>query len=50
MNTEQKAKQAWQAWGHNWAMFTICSDCKEMRQCRGKTKRRMLCLHCWDQR
>jgi hypothetical protein len=49
MTIEEKAKLAWQIWGHNWCMNTVCHGCGEYKVCRGKTKRKMLCLSCWDQ-
>jgi formylmethanofuran dehydrogenase subunit E len=45
---ELQAVRAWRKWGDGYAMFTRCDECGELTQCRGKTRRRMLCLACFD--
>jgi hypothetical protein len=45
---ELAARQAWREWGSAFAMFARCSSCGELRQCRGRRRRRMLCLECFD--
>lgn len=49
MTIEQQTTIAWKIWGHAYALFTRCSRCGEMKQCRGKNRGRMLCIDCWDQ-
>jgi ribosomal protein S27E len=49
MTLEEKAKIAWKIWGENWCMTTRCNGCGEIKVCRGRTKRRMLCFVCFDQ-
>lgn len=48
MTLEQKAKMAWAKWGSAWAMYTRCTKCGEVVQCRGKSRKRMICLECFD--
>jgi hypothetical protein len=45
---ELAARLAWREWGSAFAMFTRCSSCGELRECRGRRRRRMLCLECFD--
>ena len=45
---EDAARLAWQKWGHNWCFNGQCSGCGEQKIVRGKTKRRLLCLECFD--
>jgi hypothetical protein len=45
---EWSAKQAWQAWGAAYALFTTCDRCGKRRYCRGKVRRYVLCLECFD--
>jgi hypothetical protein len=45
---EQQAIRAWRRWGDGFAMRTRCSGCGQFRHCRGKRRRRMLCLECFD--
>lgn len=37
----------WKRWGDRWAMFTDCLRCHELKQCRGKIRRHMVCLGCF---
>ena len=46
---ERAALAAWKTWGSGWSMFTACSSCGEMKNCRGATRSKMLCLDCFDQ-
>ena len=45
---ERAVRRAWKRWGDGFAMFTRCAECGRMRNCRGRTRRRMLCLECFD--
>ena len=49
MTLEQQTVLAWKAWGFAYAMTTACSRCGEIKPCRGKARKRMLCLDCFDQ-
>jgi hypothetical protein len=46
---EENAAILWRRWGNGWALYTACSNCGEVRQCRGRRRARMLCLECFDQ-
>jgi len=48
---EQMVRNAWVGWG-NYAMWTICRDCREWRYCRSRHggDSPWLCLGCFDQR
>lgn len=39
---------AWKRWGSSYAMSTTCSSCREVKNCRGKRRSKMLCLACFD--
>ncbi len=45
---ELAARLARREWGDGYAMRTRCSGCSEIRECRGRRRRRMLCLECFD--
>jgi hypothetical protein len=45
---ERRAIRAWKVWGDGYAMNTRCAGCGRHRPCRGKRRRRMLCLECFD--
>lgn len=45
---EQGAVRLWRRWGYRYAMWTACSDCGQVRHCRGSRRARMLCLYCFD--
>jgi hypothetical protein len=47
---ERATIEAWRAWGHAWAMFTACSGCGRVAHCKGKSRERMLCLPCYDEK
>jgi hypothetical protein len=47
---ELATRQAWCEWGHAWAMFTTCSRCGQVQHCKGKSRERMLCLACFDEK
>lgn len=47
---EQRARAHWIAWA-NYAKFTRCDDCEQMRYCRARrTSGPWLCIECFDQR
>ncbi|HEY7621703.1 MAG TPA: hypothetical protein VH834_18125 [Solirubrobacteraceae bacterium] len=46
---ERTAIRFWKVWGSGYAMRTRCAGCGRQRDCRGITRRRMLCLECFDQ-
>lgn len=45
---ERQAKRAWEKWGAGYALFTACDRCCRRRYCRGKTRRHVICLECFD--
>jgi hypothetical protein len=45
---ERQAIRAWREWGDGYAMKTRCAECGRQRDCRGKRRKRMLCLECFD--
>ena len=47
---EEQTIAAWKRWGTAYAMFTRCSRCGRMAECRAKQRRRFHCLECFDQR
>lgn len=47
-NLEKLARQLWHRWGDGYAMFTRCSECGELKQCRGRKRKYMVCLECFD--
>ena len=46
---ELAATVAWKQWGDAFALITRCFHCNQIRPCRGKRRRRMVCLDCFDQ-
>ena len=45
---EKAALRAWGKWGNGYMLYTRCGECGELRLCRGKRRRWMLCLGCFD--
>ena len=45
---EQAVRQAWIGWGL-YAQWTRCDGCGAVKHCRARTRKRWLCLDCFDQ-
>lgn len=45
---EKEAMFLWIGTLDGYDKYTCCHGCGEMKQCRGKTQRRFLCLECFD--
>lgn len=48
LSLAELAAGRWRAWGCEWLLFTRCAGCGRQRVCRGKLRRRLLCLECYD--
>jgi ribosomal protein S27E len=47
-NLELQAVLEWRLWGSGYALHTRCDGCGEQKMCRGRKRRHMLCLECFD--